>query len=65
MTPEKLRSLPVGTIVVKDGDLGEIINTGPTVTVMWSLDKWTPMIYVDTMSKVWENYIGDLEVENE
>jgi len=63
MLPEELAALPVGTIVRKDGDEGEVVLSGSVTNILWVLEnKWTPTILVDTKSKVWEKYISEIEV---
>lgn len=59
MTPKELSELPLGTIVYIGRDHGEIIQAGQTVHIRWSADTYTSII--DTNSKVWEEFIGDMQ----
>jgi len=61
MAPELLQALPVGTIVLLDNELGEVIQSGSTVHIIWPESGVTSLI--DTKSKAWKEFIGYLETE--
>lgn len=60
MTNAELRALPVGTIIVCDGDEGEIIRSGPVVEIMWPNQDWSS--YIDTESENWQWLVSNFEV---
>ena len=62
MTPQELASLSVGSIIRLEGEEGEIVQAGQTVSIMWPSSKCTNVI--DTNSKGWYDFIGCLEAEN-
>lgn len=61
MTGEELSKLPVGTLVLHDGDLGEIIHPGKTVHILFPTVPIT--ILLDTTSKTWQNVMDEIVVE--
>jgi len=63
VTAAELASLPAGSLVLHDGDLGEIVRAGRTTHIMFPTCLWGFTILVDTESKTWENLIGEMEVE--
>jgi hypothetical protein len=61
MTPQELSSLPVGSIVLQDGEEGEIVQAGAVCHIMWPRSKCTNII--DTNSRGWYDFISELEAE--
>jgi hypothetical protein len=62
MTGEELAKLPVGTLVLHDGDMGEIIRSGQTVHIMFP---GIHTILLDTTSAAWQNVMDELTVEEQ
>lgn len=60
MTPEELEALPLGTIIVYYGDLGEIVRAGAECHVLWP-GYATTIMY--TRDEVWRKFIADIELE--
>lgn len=60
MTSEALAALPLGSIVLLDGEEGEITHAGQLVYICWPTSGVTQIIYTD--SEVWEEFISWLEV---
>ena len=63
MTGSELAALPVGSLVKHDGDTGEIIFAGRMTHIMFPTVFWGFTILIDTSSKVWQDVIGEMEVE--
>lgn len=63
MTGSELSSLPVGSLVRHDDDIGEIVHPGKTAHIMFPTCLWGFTILVDTGSKVWQDVISEMEVE--
>ena len=63
MTGLELAALLKGSLVCHDGDLGEIVHSGKIVHIMFPTCLWGFTILVDTGSKVWQDVISDMEVE--
>ena len=67
MTPQELAALPKGSVVAiryDDGtldELGEIVQAGQTVHILWPESKCTNII--DTNAKGWYDFIGFLEID--
>ena len=59
MTGAKLAALPVGSIVLLDGEMGEVVQAGAVTHLMFK--DCTSIIR--TESKVWEEFIEQLEEE--
>ena len=59
MTSTELAALPVGSIVLLDGEMGEVIQAGVICHVMWK--EVTNIIR--TESKAWQEFISWLEAE--
>lgn len=63
MTGSELAALPVGSLIKHDGDLGEIVHAGKTTHIMFPTCLWGFTILVDTGSKVWQDVISEMEIE--
>lgn len=61
MTCAELAALPVGSIVLLDGEQGEVLRSGTEVWIMWPETGCTQVI--DTNSIGWEKYTAWLEAE--
>jgi hypothetical protein len=61
MTPEELSALPVGSVVKLDGELGEVIQPGPVVQIIWPDSSCSNL--VDTKSEKWKSFISWLQAE--
>lgn len=60
MTGSELAVLPVGSLVKHDGDTGEVVHPGRTTHILFP---GIGTILVDTDSKVWQDIISEMEVE--
>ena len=63
MTGSELAALPVGSLVKHAGDIGEIVRAGKTTHIMFPTCFWGFTILIDTGSKVWQDVVGEMEVE--
>lgn len=63
MTGPELAALPSGSLVRHDGDIGEIVHAGRTTHIMFPTCLWGFTILIDTASKVWQDVISELGVE--
>ena len=60
MTGSELAALPAGTLVKHAGDTGEIIRAGRQPHIIFP---GIGTVLLDTESKVWQDVIGEMEVE--
>jgi hypothetical protein len=60
VTSSELAALPLGSIVLLDGEEGEIVRAGQIVNICWPASNVTQIIYTD--SKAWKEFISWLEV---
>ena len=63
MTGSELAALPVGTLIRHDGDTGEIVFAGRTTHIMFPTVFWGFTILIDTSSKVWQDVINEMSLE--
>ena len=61
VTLPELASLPKGSIVSIDGEIGEIVNAGSVVGILWPQSGCTNL--VDTRSEKWDTFVSWLEEE--
>jgi hypothetical protein len=59
MTPELLASLPMGSKVKLDVEVGTVVSVGPYVSIQWPESDCTNI--VDTKSDKWKTFISWLE----